>query len=93
VRCAYRLLGGTARRLRARMKQWRITRRQVVCYINWVAGMTQRAIANALGITQQAVHDCLQRLKRKWPDLFRFGPKPSAAVRGLADEHWAGDWL
>lgn len=34
--------------------------------------MTQEALAQEFGTTQQAVSECLKRLRNKWPHLFLF---------------------
>lgn len=63
------------------MRKCRLSKRRVICYINWAAGMYEWQIAKALGITRAAVHDHLHSLRLKWPHLFWVGPRLKGSQR------------
>jgi predicted ArsR family transcriptional regulator len=70
---AYRMFGTLADGLRQHMQRHHITQHQILCYINWAAGMTHEGIAAHFGISRQAVTDVLVHFREKWPELFMFG--------------------
>lgn len=64
------------------MRRRRITKHQVLCYINWTLGMTQERIAAAMGVTQQVVNRSLSALRDRQPDLFAFGGSATTSRSG-----------
>lgn len=72
VALAYDLFGDDADNLERYMWENRLTKQQVLYYCNWTLGMTQQQLADEFETTQQAVAQCLKRLKEKWPELFLF---------------------
>ena len=58
-----------AKRLPELVEQHGITQRQVLCFINYAAGMTQQDIADALEITRQVVTEHIAKVTVKWPHL------------------------
>lgn len=48
--------------------------------------MTQQELADDFGTTQQAVAECLKRLKDKWPHLFLF-TKPQDPFQYDPEKH------
>lgn len=67
---AYDLFGKEADDLERNMRKHHLTKQQVLYYCNWALGMTQQELAEAFNTSQQAVSECLARLRRKWPCLF-----------------------
>lgn len=75
VEHAYELFGNLADHLAVRMGQHRLTQNQIMFYLNWTFGMTHQEIADHFGTSRPGVTMALQRLRNKWPDLFRFPPR------------------
>jgi len=73
--------------LLSHMRNRGVTKRQVVCYINWVNGMTQGQIADELGVEQPAISQFLNGLKDKWPHLFQFPEVVMHQYDPLRDDH------
>jgi len=65
-----------ARKLPLFMEHHCLTKHQVLCFINWAAGMTHREIADELSVTQQAVSKCIAHVHLKWPHIMsHIGPE------------------
>ena len=69
--------------IETKLRERGLGKNAVVCYINWADGdcLSQSQIAKEMGFSyQSAVEDHLARLKKVWPHLFNFGPKPPRTV-------------
>jgi len=63
--------------LQGRLHRFGITKKALVCYINWAGGdcLLQKEIGRQLNITQSTVSGHFARIKSVWPYLFEFGEK------------------
>lgn len=69
---AYEMFGEDADELHKHIGRHRLTKKQILYYVNWTLGMSQADLAEEFQTTQPAVSDCLGRLRKKWPFLFMF---------------------
>jgi len=75
----------------SRLRKLAIPKIAVTIYVNWAShnALTHQDLAEALGLTVTTVRSHLNKIKRKFPWLFYFGPHPQN-VRGCGhiDMNW-----
>lgn len=64
--------------MNARLRKLKISKMTVVIYVNWASHNTLscKEVAKATGLTKTLVRSHLQVLRKKFPWLFSFGPRP-----------------